>query len=172
MIDLDQPGYPHRTFPLQKSVRAVGLSPDGSKLMVLHARAPGDPGSATTFEEFVDRSFGYSVVDVATGFAKLQLTLVDPGNFAFAGSRPRAYVVLDGGDAEGALAACQEIELDTGVVRTILLGSPPAAVGVLPATDKVFVSQRHPLGRVSFIDIDSGQVRTLTGFDLNSQIID
>ena len=40
------------------------------------------------------------------------------------------------------------------------------------ATDKVFVSQRHPLGRVSFIDIDSGQVRTLTGFDLNSQIID
>lgn len=172
VIELDQPGYPRATFPLQKSVRAVGISPGGDKLIVLHARAPGDPGTATTFEEFIDRSFGYSVVDAATGFAKLQITLVDPGTFVFAGSHPRAYVVLDGGDAEGALAAVQEVELDTGVVRWIFLGSPPDTVGVLPDTGKVFISQRHPLGRVTFVDVATGQARTLTGFDLNSQIID
>jgi DNA-binding beta-propeller fold protein YncE len=172
IVELDQAGYPSETYPIEKSVRAVGISPDGDKLIVLHARAPGDPGDATTFDEFIDRSFGYSVIDVATGFAKLQITSVDPGNFAFAGSQDRAYVVLDGGDAEGALAAVQEVELDTGVVRTIALGSPPDTVGVLPDTDKVFVSQRHPLGRVTFIDVATGQVRTLTGFDLNSQIID
>ncbi len=172
VIELDQPGYPHVTYPLEKSVRAVGISPGGAKLIVLHARAPGDPGDATTFDEFIDRSFGYSVVDVATGFAKLQITPVDPGNFAFAGAQARAYVVLDGGDAEGALAAVQEVELDTGVVRWHYLGSPPDEVGVLPSTSKVFVSQRHPLGRVTFIDVATGQARTLTGFDLNSQVID
>jgi hypothetical protein len=85
---------------------------------------------------------------------------------------PRAYVTLDGGDAEGAVVAVQQIELDSGVVRTIPLGSPPAAIGLLPDSNKIFVSQRHPLGRVSFIDVPTGQVRTVTGFDLNSQIID
>lgn len=172
IIELDQPGFPHQTFPLEKSVRAVGLDPTGEKVLVLHAKAPGDPGDAVDFDEYVDRSWGYSVVDVDTGFAKLQLTLVDPGAFAFAPAAPRAYLCLDGGDAEGALALVHEIELDTGVVRPRELGSPPDAVGVLPGTSKVFVSQRHPLGRVTFIDVTSDDVLTLTGFDLNSSVID
>ena len=172
IIELDQPGYPHRTVPLQKSVRAVGLDPTGEKVLVLHAKAPGDPGDAIDFDQYVDRSWGYSVVDVDSGFAKLQITLVDPGSFAFAPTAPRAYLCLDGGDAEGALKLLHEIELDTGVVRPRQLGSPPDAVGVLPGTDKVFVSQRHPLGRVTFIDVVTDDVLTLTGFDLNSSVID
>ena len=172
IIDLDQPGFPHVTYPLEKSVRAIGVDPAGGKVLVLHARAPGDPDDATSFDEYIDRSWGYSVVDVETGFAKLQITPVDPGDFAFAASAARAYLCLDGGDAEGALAEVHEIELDTGVVRPRALGSPPDTVGVLPGNDKVFVSQRHPLGRVTFLDVASGEARTLTGFDLNSQIID
>jgi hypothetical protein len=157
---------------MQKSVRAIGLDPTGQKALVLHARAPGDPDDAATFEEYIDRSWGYSVVDLATGFPKLQLTPVDPGAFAFVPDAPRAYLCLDGGDAEGAIAQVQEIELDTGVVRTRQLGSPPDAVGVLPDQDVVFVSQRHPLGRITFVDVASGGARTLTGFDLNSHVID
>lgn len=171
-IDLVSPGHPHQTYPLQKGVRAVGVSPGGDKVLVIHAKAPGAPGDATTVDEFIDRSFGYSLVDVATGFAKLQLTPVDPGAFAFANGLPRAYVLLDGGDDEGALAAVQELDLGNGVVRTIELGSPPESVGVLPDRDAIFVSQRHPLGRVTFIDVPTGQARTLTGFDLNSHVID
>ena len=171
-VDFTTPGFPVRTFPMQKSVRTVGFDPSGTKLIVLHARAPGDPDDATSFAEFIDRSSGYSIIDVATGFAKLQITEVDPDTFAFAGFASRAYVTLDGGDAEGAVAAVQEIQLDTGVVHTIELGSPPDAIGLLPATQKIYVSQRHPLGRVTFVDVPTGQVQTLTGFDLNSQIID
>jgi hypothetical protein len=172
LIELDQPGFPHRTFPLQKSVRAIGFDPTGGKLLILHTRAPGDPADATTTDEYIDRRWGYSIVDVATGFAKLQLTPVDPGSFAFSTTEPRAYLCLDGGDAEGAVAEVQEIELDTGVVRSHALGSPPETVGVLPEGDRVFVSQRHPLGRVTFFDVTSGDERTLTGFDLNSHVID
>lgn len=172
VIDLDQAGYPLRTYPLQKSIRHVQLSPDGKKALVVHAKEPGNPGDATTFDEYIDMSYGYSVFDVAEGFAKLQITPVDPGAFAFPDSAPLAYLILDGGDAEGAVAEVQTIELDTGVVRSTQLGSPPSNVGVLPNAGNAFISQRHPLGRVSFIDIASGEVRTITGFDLNSRIVD
>jgi DNA-binding beta-propeller fold protein YncE len=172
VVELDKPGFPHRTFPLQKSVLSVGFDPTGRKAIVLHARAPGDPEQATNFDDYIDRKFGYSVLDIATGFPKLQITEVNPTKFTFATTGARAYVALDGGDSEGAFVAVQQIELDSGVVRTVELGSPPDAIGVLPDSNKVFVSQRHPLGRVSFIDVGDSQVRTLTGFDLNSQIID
>ncbi len=172
VVELDKPGFPHHTFPLQKAVLTAGFDPTGTKAIVLHARAPGDPADATTFEEYIDRQPGYSVFDIASGFAKLQITAVNPKDFTFATTANRAYVTLDGGDAEGALTAVQQIELDSGVVRTIELGSPPDSIGVLPDSNKIYVSQRHPLGRVSFIDVTTGQVRTLTGFDLNSQIID
>jgi DNA-binding beta-propeller fold protein YncE len=172
IVRLDVPSFPHETFPLQKAVRTVGFDPSGTKLLVLHARAPGDPDDATSFDEYIDRKPGYSIVDIATGFAKLEINAVDPAEFTFALAAPRAYVTLDGGDAEGAVKAFQQIQLDTGVVHTIELGSPPDDIGVLPESNKVFVSQRHPSGRVTFVDVDTDQIQTLTGFDLNSQIID
>jgi hypothetical protein len=172
VVELDQPGFPRRTIPLQKAVLAVGFDPTGQKAIILHARKPGNPDEADTFEEYIDRKPGYSSFDLASGFSKLEITPVNPTKFTFAGTAPRAYVTLDGGDDEGAYAAVQSIELDSGVVRTIELGSPPSDIGLLPESNKIFVSQRHPLGRVSFIDVTSGQVRTLTGFDLNSQVID
>jgi DNA-binding beta-propeller fold protein YncE len=172
VIELDQPDFPHRHFPLQKSVRAVHLAPGGATAVIVHAKAPGAPEDAVDFDELIDRSFGYSVFDLERGFAKLEITTVDPGALAFAPDAPRAYLVLDGGDDEGALAALQTLELDTGVVRTMSLSSPPDTVGVLPGASVAFVSQRHPLGRVTFVAIDGGTVRTITGFDLNSRIID
>jgi DNA-binding beta-propeller fold protein YncE len=172
VVELDKPGFPHHVYPLQKGVLTVGFDPTGKKAVILHARAPGDPDQATSLDEYIDRKPGYSMFDIASGFSKLQITEVQPAKFTFATGASRAYVTLDGGDAEGAYTAVQTIDLDSGVVRTIELGSPPDAIGILPDSNKIYVSQRHPLGRVSFIDILSGQVRTITGFDLNSQIID
>jgi DNA-binding beta-propeller fold protein YncE len=176
IVDLSGPGYPVITWPLQKAVRAVAFDPTGTRAIVFHAKAFGDPTDAASFEEFIDRSYGYSIFDLDQGFAKLQITPVDPGGLsfapAFAPGAPLAYIILDGGDEEGAVAQVQVSDLQTGVVRSTQLGSPPDAVGVLPDAQIAFISQRHPLGRISFIDIASGQMRTITGFDLNSRIID
>jgi hypothetical protein len=57
-------------------------------------------------------------------------------------------------------------------VRTPALGSPPSAVGIVPVAGQAFIAQRHPLGRMSFVALTTGAVRTVTGFDLNSQIVD
>jgi len=59
-----------------------------------------------------------------------------------------------------------------GVAQSYPIGSPPSSVGVVPGARQAFVAQRHPLGRMSFVALSTGAVRTVTGFDLNSQIVD
>lgn len=171
MIKLDQPGYPHVTWPLKKSVRAVGISPTGTSAIVINAKMAGTPTSASTVDEYIDRSYGYTLLDLATGFGKLQITPVDPGSFAYAPDGSKAYVALDGGDAVTATRALQIVTTQTGVVITKQLGSPPSEVGILPGAGEAFTAQRHPLGRVTFVDLQSDMVRTITGFDLNSNIV-
>jgi DNA-binding beta-propeller fold protein YncE len=171
LVKLDQPGYPIVTWRLKKSVRAVGLSPTGDTALVINAKSFGDPATAANFDEFVDRSYGYTLLDLATGFGKLQVTPVDPGPFHYSPDGEKIYVALDGGDAATATRALQVVTTQTGVVMTKQLGSPPAAVGILPGASQAFVAQRHPLGRVSFVDLANDAMRTVTGFDLNSQIV-
>lgn len=171
LVALDQPGFPAVTWPLKKAVRAVGFGPAGATALVLHAKAPGDPATASSVDEYIDRSYGYSLVDLASGFAKLQLTPVDPGPFAYAPDGAKVYVALDGGDAVGATRALQIVEARTGVVTTKQLGSPPSAVGVLPAAGQAFAAQRHPLGRISFASLATDALRTVTGFDLNGSVV-
>lgn len=171
-VALDQPGFPHATYPLAKAVRAVAIAPDSATAVVLSAKAPGDPAAAGSLDDLIARSFGFELVDLATGFSKLQLTPVDPGVPAFAPAGGAAYVPLDGGDAATATRALQIVSTRTGIVETVALGSPPSSVGVVPLAGQAFVAQRHPLGRMSFVALTTGAVRTVTGFDLNSQIVD
>ncbi|MDQ3339920.1 MAG: hypothetical protein M4D80_32575 [Myxococcota bacterium] len=171
MVKLDEPSYPRVTWPLKKSVRSIALAPAGDSAIVIHAKAAGDPATASTVDEYIDRSYGYSLVDMATGFAKLQLTPVDPGAFAYGPNGAKAYVALDGGDAINATRQLQIVTVQTGVVTTKQLGSPPSQVGILPVAGEAFVAQRHPLGRVTFVSLASDGLRTITGFDLNSDIV-
>jgi len=172
LIELGRPGFPRTTFTLQKAVRSVGIGPDSTTAIVIAAKAPGDPATAPSIDEFIARSFGYALVDLASGFSKLQLTPVDPGPFVYAPDGGTAYIALDGGDAVTATRALHVVAARTGVVRSLPLGSPPSAVGIVPTANQAFVAQRHPQGRMSFIQLATGAIRTVTGFDLNSQIVD
>jgi hypothetical protein len=51
------------------------------------------------------------------------------------------------------------------------LASPPIAVGIVPEAKRGFVAQKHPDGRITFIHLETGEVRTLTGFELASQVV-
>ncbi|HQF26722.1 MAG TPA: hypothetical protein PL065_24890, partial [Polyangiaceae bacterium] len=52
------------------------------------------------------------------------------------------------------------------------LFSPPIAVGTVLGAKRAFVAQQHPEGRLTFIDLDTGLSRTLTGFELAARVID
>ena len=58
------------------------------------------------------------------------------------------------------------------MVERYPLASPPIAVGVVEGAKRAFIAQQHPDGRLTFIDLDTGVARTLTGFELSSRVVD
>ena len=160
---------PARAVLLRKAVRAVTISPDSATAMVLHEKVAGDPlASGIDVDAKIDRSFGYSVVKLASGFAKLQLTDVDPGPMAIVPDSSRAFLLLR--DDKRDLRLTQQVDLNSLVVSDYVMGSPPLSLAVLSGSSKVFVSQVHPSGRLSFIDWTKGTVESVTGFELNGGI--
>jgi DNA-binding beta-propeller fold protein YncE len=157
-------------YPLKKGVRSVLSSPDGKRAVVLHNKVPGTPKVEDGFETYVDKSYGYSLLDLAASFDKLQLTGADPGEVAFAADSLTAYLLLS--DTKAALRSVETIDLSSFMVKSVGLGSHPVALGVIDATGTVYVAQSHPLGRVTFVDIKTHGTKTVTGFELNSHIID
>jgi hypothetical protein len=40
----------------------------------------------------------------------------------------------------------------------------------VPRSKKVFIGQEHRDGRIAFIDWETGEIESVTGFELNSRI--
>ncbi|MFO0604356.1 MAG: hypothetical protein U0324_14330 [Polyangiales bacterium] len=156
---------------LRKAVRAVAFSPDGRTALVVHSRAPGSPDDATAdLETRIDRSFGYTLLDVGTRFAKLQLTPADVGPFAITTDGAYAFVLLRNDAAS--VAQAHRASMRSFAIDTLSLGSPPNSVGVVSGTQRVFIGQEHPEGRITFVDWTSGALQSVTGFELNARIVD
>lgn len=56
-------------------------------------------------------------------------------------------------------------------VERFSLASLPVSAGIVAGANKGFVAQEHPDGRITFVDFETGEVRTLTGFELASQVV-
>ena len=162
------------TYPLEKSVRGVAISPDGASAVVVH-RPAQNPTETDPYEQQVDAQQGYSLVDIASGLATLQLTAsVPPGTVVFAPAGGYAAVILGVGDPTSAVASASLASL---VATTVPLDSPALFLGAIPAAPGdpssgrgVFVAERHPAGRISFLTLDTLDLQTVTGFELNGQI--
>lgn len=158
------------TAQLRKGVRWLALSPDGSAALVLHNKLPGDPSPWDDFETQLDKRYGFSLVDLESLFVKLQITDSDPGSFTFSADEQMAYLII--ASQSGGQRDVAAINLANFIVGIHALGSHPTEIGSVVATNRVYVSQDHSLGRISFIDVSTGQIRTVTGFHLNSQVIE
>jgi hypothetical protein len=164
---LDLATSTHKTVQLRKAVRSVAVAPDGKKALILHRKLPGDPGEVgLELDAQIDRSYGYSLLDLENAFAKLEVTPVDLGSFALVPDGSFLFVLFDGPTAR----EVQRANLSSFFVDRYQLGSRPVSVGAVPATQKVFVGQEHPDGRIAFIDWRSGDIQSVTGFELNSRI--
>jgi DNA-binding beta-propeller fold protein YncE len=158
------------SYPLEKGVRSVAASPDGSAALIIHNKVPGTPSPTDPLPDYLDKLQGYSLFQVASGYAKLQPTDADPGPFAFTPDGKSGYLLLN--NPADAVRSVEAFDLTSFVITSVGLGSPPLAVGVVPGTAQVYVAQDHPLGRMTFVDETTFQARTLTGFGLNGQIIE
>lgn len=153
--------------PLKKGVQAVAIAADSKTAIVIHTKVPGDPADPTVdVETQIDRAFGYTLVALDTGFAKLQITSAAVTALALTPDGSRAFALVP------EPRVVERINLASFVVDQFTLGSPPQGLAVLaPATRRVFVSQEHPEGRISFIDWETGAVDSVTGFELNGRIV-
>jgi hypothetical protein len=170
LILLDLVTQTTRPVRLKKGVRAVAVSPDSRTALVVHTKEDGDPRDPSVdVEGSIDRSYGYSVVDLTSAFAKLQLTPAPVGDLAITPDATRAFVLLR--DDAASVRVAQRIALASFIVDDFPLGSPPLAIAALPDSKRMFVSQVHPEGRISFIHWETGAVESVTGFELNGRIV-
>ncbi len=149
----------YRTVDVRGYVKDVFPSPDGAYAIAsLTPRdAQGKPGFAAV------------PVDSALP-ARVQTT--DAPVFAVAqseGPHARAIVTVSDGKANFAAYVVRMPEL---VIDSVKLPSRPLpnATGLVPDAGMAYIAQAHPQGRITFIDLESGQPRTITGFELSAKV--
>jgi len=170
---VDLPGGAVTRYPLEKAIDEISVSPDARSAVILHLANPATTAT-DPYEAAVDKDQGFSVFDVGTGFWQLQRTgTTRPTRYAF--SPLGGFVGVALRDDAAKRFALQAVNLSSLVTTTLTLASTPLFMGTVPQAPgitphRVFVSQAHPAGRISVIQLDTGQVRTATGFTLNSEI--
>jgi hypothetical protein len=171
LVILDLASQATRPVRLRKTVRAVAVAPDSHTALVVHTRDPltAAPDGGAPEDPLIARSYGYSVVDLGTGFAKLQLTSAPVGDLAVTPDSTRAFLLLR--DDGASIRLAQRIHLGSFIVDDFPLGSPPLSLAALADSQRVFVSQQHPEGRISFIQWETGAIESVTGFELNGRIV-
>ncbi|MCB9650538.1 MAG: hypothetical protein H6730_28700 [Deltaproteobacteria bacterium] len=153
---------------LEKAVAAVAIGPDSSSALVVHR--PVTSSVADDYERMVDADEGYSLVDLGSGFVQLARTHGAPPQEVVFGASGR-YAAVTVRDDDAGRHRVEAADFMTMVVRSHDLASTPRYAGALPDADAVWIIQEHPAGRISVLDPAGDQLRTLTGFQLNAEIV-
>ncbi len=149
------------TLFVDHPVVSVGMAPDGANAMLVHGEDPELPATP----------YSYTLLDLSKQFPvkKLQVVEAEPGPILFTPDGDRSVVLLR--DDPSDVRRVDLVDLRSFIVDGLSLGSPPEGAGHVEATDKIFVSQEHPTGRITFLDRDSN-VETVTGYRLNDAVKD
>lgn len=152
-------GGAFRTVRLYSPVLGIFSTPDAQHAVVLHDKTVGEGSSPGAFSVVpIGQTLPAKIVA-----AKAPLTAVATTN-------DRA-IVAERDDATRTFGAYLA-RMPQLMVERYPLASPPIAVGAVYGAKRVFVAQQHPEGRLTFIDLESGVARTLTGFELSSRVVD
>ena len=148
-----------RTIRLYSPVLGIFSTPDAQHAVVLHDKTAGEDGSPGAF----------SLVPIGQNLPAKIVGHAGTSHGRRDHERSR--------DHRGARRPDEDLwglpREDPGAsVDRYPLASPPIAVGAVPIAKRAFVAQQHPEGRLTFIDLDTGVARTLTGFELSSRVVD
>jgi len=162
---------PPHTVALRKLVQAVAIAPDGKTALIMHAKLVGDPNEpGIDADTMIDRKYGYSVLRLSTGDVKLQVTDIPAKTFTITPDGSLVFLLFR--DDPTFVREVHEVDAASFLVQKIRLGSPPISLGAVPSSERLFVNQEHPDGRITLIDWKTNEQRTVTGFELNSRIRD
>jgi hypothetical protein len=145
-----------RTVVVEAPVRAVIPAPDGAHAVVLLDQAPGStkPG-------------GFALVPVKETFPP-RIVGTDAPPVSVAVGESHALVTITGQNLPHGVYFARLPELHPELIR---LASAPLSAALMPDVGRGFVAQSHPEGRITFVDLVTGDPRTITGFELGSKVV-
>lgn len=157
----------HRTVDLKLPIFTAVASPDGEHAIALlkpqaGAQQPGAFAVVPVAKNLPSRIQGTLAATVPADLMKDAPAMLAVGN-------TRALVtVTNGSDVNMTyLVRMPELTVDAFPLDSVPLTH---ASGLVPEANQAFVAQRHPEGRITFIDLDSKEQHTLTGFELSTQV--
>jgi DNA-binding beta-propeller fold protein YncE len=162
-----------RMLSLRAPVGAVFPAEGAAHALVLHDAPP--PGASAGAPSKYAAAMSLVTAD---GSAPPKIVGLDRPPAAVALAPGGAHALVATGDAPAAGAAgagpyaLYVADFPSLRVRTFPLASAPTAAGVVAGAGRGYVAQRHPDGRITFIDFATGEVRTLTGFELAAGVVD
>ena len=156
-----------KTLSLRKGINGVHISRDHHYALITHPPQSLTEGMSAA-DQLIALSPAYSIVHLDTAYSRLIPAQAEVKSSAF-WSEPEssdafAFLIFEGE------ARVDRVDLGDLSVETRRLGSLALDVGRVTARGKMWVNQEHPLGRLSFWDIVSGELLTLTGFELNRRV--
>ncbi len=159
------PGAGHfgfRTVDVQGAVQSVFVSPDSSAAITFQT-----PPSGSTKKGL------FSIVPTGTMRApRIVGTDAVPAEIAFSeAAAGKALVTVH--DTNNAVRGVYVIGLGNLEQNFVSLSSEPlpGATGIVAEAKRGFVAQKHPEGRITFIDLDTGVAQTLSGFEIAARVV-
>jgi hypothetical protein len=167
---------------LHASVLSVLPTPDGKFAVVLHPtvapvpEVPNPDGGAdaavvTPAETSVSPATAFSLAPLdGTQPARIEMTNAPIQAVAISPASDR--VLLSVLNATTATYGAYLGLLPTLAVSNYPLASPPIAAGVVAGANRGYVAQQYADGRITFFTLDSGDARTLTGYELGARVVE
>lgn len=157
-----------RSVELRKGIESIDLSDDGRFAIVIHDKEPGDPIAGEPEADIIAKSYAFSAMDLARGIERLVLIEAGVKRALFDGESNSAFLMVS--DDVTNARFVEWIELGTFRATRIAFDRPLEHIGRLPGSGLIYVSQDHPSGRIAFLDVETEDVREITGFELNGLI--
>ncbi|MES1173794.1 MAG: hypothetical protein ABUL62_05645 [Myxococcales bacterium] len=153
---------PHRTQDLQGAVKGVFVSPDSSTAITFQT-----PPSGSTKKGL------FSIVPTAAMRPpRIVGTDALPTEIAFSDAdEGKALVTVH--DSSSMVRGVYVIGLANLEQNFVPLSSEPlpGATGIVAEAKRGFVAQKHPEGRITFIDLETGVAQTLSGFEIAARVV-
>ena len=152
---------------INKLVDYAMVSPGGRAALVVHRPDPGSP-ETDPVEREIDSLNGYTLLDLPTRATFQQVTQAPIGPLAFSSTGRHAFLTVFDGSLEINQLHVLDLYRLTLQMDFVPLEAEPVSVGVLPGGQVAYVSQEHPYGKITFVDMETMAKRAVTGFELNA----
>ncbi len=153
------------TWTLRDRVYAMAVSPDSRRAIAIHQAGDAKDLSA---EDLFRQYDGLTLIDLATGYLRPIVLQGTPTDFVMtsSGDDTLLYVLLS--SAASTSRGVMRINLETFRSDFVALPKQPTQIGRVG--NKIFVSQEASDGRLTFFDVVTNEVRTVSGYELNAVI--